>query len=200
MRAAPTAAPGPGKEMQHIGGDTGGVKVRYSARRDQRRLLGGLRHHGVAGGERARDLAGEDRQWKVPGRDAGEHATPVEGQLVPLSGRALQLQGYGEAAPRFRRRATEMIHGLTQIALRVGKRLSRFAHQQRHQRSAVRLEQVGGAFEEDGTRLAAERIPVARGAACGGQRRVDGRRARAVAWCRPSRGGHAARRSRRPRR
>ena len=41
---------------------------------DQRRLLGRLGDDRIAGGERRGDLAGEDRQRKIPRADAGDDA------------------------------------------------------------------------------------------------------------------------------
>ena len=41
---------------------------------DQRRLLGRLGDHRIAGDERCRDLAGEDRERKIPRRDADDDA------------------------------------------------------------------------------------------------------------------------------
>ena len=41
---------------------------------DERRLLGGFGDHRIAGRERGRDLAGENRERKIPRADAGEDA------------------------------------------------------------------------------------------------------------------------------
>jgi hypothetical protein len=60
---------------------------------DQRRLLGGLGEHRVAGGQRGGDLAGEDGQREVPGADADEHAAAVQAEGVGLARRALQRSG-----------------------------------------------------------------------------------------------------------
>ena len=58
---------------------------------DQRRLLGRLGDHRVAGGQRGRDLAGEDRQREVPRADAG-HRRP--------SGRCVSFEQSARPAPR----------------------------------------------------------------------------------------------------
>ena len=69
---------------------------------DQRRLLGGLRHHGVAGDERGRDLAEKDRQREVPRADAHEHAASAIAQLVAFAGRP-RHRLRGERRARLRR-------------------------------------------------------------------------------------------------
>ena len=69
-----------------------------------------------------------------------------------------------------------MIDRLAQISLRVGKRLAGLPHHQAYQRSAIGLEQIGGAVEDRGAGLAADRIPVMGRGLGRGQRPVDGRR------------------------
>ena len=53
-----------------------------------------------------------------------------------------------------------MIHRLAEIGLSVLQRLAGLAHQQSHQRGAVGLEEIGGAIEQRGTRLAAPPVPI----------------------------------------
>ena len=77
-----------GQQVQHVFRDAGAVQQPHRGRGDQRRLAGGLGHHGVAGGECGGDLAGEDRQREVPGADAGEHAAAVQPEPVLLARRA----------------------------------------------------------------------------------------------------------------
>ena len=63
-----------GQELQRLARHAGLVQERHGQRGDQRRLLGRLGDHRIAGGQRRRDLAGEDRQREVPRADAGDHA------------------------------------------------------------------------------------------------------------------------------
>ena len=86
---------GPRQQMQNLAGDPRLEQQPHRGGGDQRRLLGGLGDDRVAGGERRGDLAGEDRQRKIPRRDAGEDAAPVQLDLVALAGRA----GQGAAGP-----------------------------------------------------------------------------------------------------
>jgi hypothetical protein len=65
---------GAGEELERGAGDAGLVQELHRAVGDQRRRLGGFGEDGVAGGERAGDLAGEDGEREVPGRDAGDGA------------------------------------------------------------------------------------------------------------------------------
>jgi hypothetical protein len=53
----------------------------------ERSVLGGLVDHGVAGRERGGRHAGGEREGKVEGRDAGEHAVRAEQVRVPLDRR-----------------------------------------------------------------------------------------------------------------
>ena len=85
--AAPTL-PSPVHEMQRARRHAGLMQQPHGLGRDQRRLLGGLGDHRVAGGERRRDLAEENRERKIPRADADEHAAPAIAQFVALAGRS----------------------------------------------------------------------------------------------------------------
>ena len=74
-------------EMQRLDRHAGGVQDAHGLRRDQRRLLGRLGDHGIAGGERGAHLAEEDRERKIPRADADEHAAAAIAKLVDLAGR-----------------------------------------------------------------------------------------------------------------
>ena len=159
--AAPTRLAPARQKMQHVGRNAGLMQQPHRAGRDQRRLLGGLGHHRVAGRQRAGDLAGENGERKVPGRDAREHAAPMQAERVLFSGRAFEQARGGEFQARLRRGIAQMIHRLAEIGLGIGERLARFPHQQRHQRRPVGLEQIGGAVEHGGPRLASPPVPIA---------------------------------------
>ncbi len=79
---------GPRQEVQDIAGDAGLVQQPHHRGGGQRGLLGRLGGDRVAGGERRRDLTGEDRQRKIPRRNAEKNAAPMQCQLVALTGRA----------------------------------------------------------------------------------------------------------------
>jgi len=86
--------------MKHVFRDT---RLQQNIRRgcgDQRCLLRRFGEHGISGRERARDLTCEDRQRKIPWRDAGEDAAPVQRQFVQFAGRAFQPLRGGELFPR----------------------------------------------------------------------------------------------------
>jgi hypothetical protein len=59
-------APLPRQQVQEVGGSPRLMEQPHGGGGDQRRLLGRLGEHGVAGGQRGGDLAGEDRQREVP--------------------------------------------------------------------------------------------------------------------------------------
>ena len=86
--AAPTVSPAPGHEDQRVCGNARLVQELHRAIRDERRLLGGLRDHRVAGGERGGDLSHEDRQRKVPRADADEGTASRELQAIGFARRA----------------------------------------------------------------------------------------------------------------
>ena len=88
-------------ELQRARRHAGLVQQAHGRGGDQRRLLGRLRHHGVAGDERRGHLAEEDRQREIPRADADEHAAAAIAQLVALAGRARQrLRARARGAPR----------------------------------------------------------------------------------------------------
>ena len=72
-------------ELQRLGGNAGLVQDTHRGGGDAWRLLGGLGGDRIAGGERGRDLADENRQRKIPRADADEHATTTISELVRLS-------------------------------------------------------------------------------------------------------------------
>ena len=55
-----------------------------------------------------------------------------------------------------------MIDCLAKVALRIAERLPRLPHHQAHQRRAISLEEIGGAVEDGGAGIAAQRVPVLR--------------------------------------
>ena len=106
-RRGPAAAAAHGAERRpraarahHLGGD-------------QRRLLGGLGEHRVAGGERGGDLAGEDREREVPRADADDRAERND------------ASGVGEIAPRLGRVEAQEVDRLAHFADRVRSRSCR---------------------------------------------------------------------------
>ena len=90
-------------QMQRARRHAGRVQQLYRFEGDQRRLLGGLGHHRIAGGERAGDLAGKNRQREIPRADADENAAAAVAQFVALAGRPRQraaARACGAPAPR----------------------------------------------------------------------------------------------------
>ena len=63
-----------GQQLQRAARHAGRVQRAHRRGGHQRRLLGRLGQHHVAGGQRRGDLAGEDRQRKVPRADADHRA------------------------------------------------------------------------------------------------------------------------------
>ena len=101
--AAPTLAVA-GDEMQRARRHAGLVQEPHGRGGDQRRLLGGLRDDGVAGHQRRRDLAEEDRERKIPRRDRDEDAAAAQAQHVALAGRSRHRSPGAEQSRGPRRR------------------------------------------------------------------------------------------------
>ena len=83
VSGAPTDGPSPGSSCSTSRRHAGLAHQRDGAAGDQRRLLGRLGDHGIAGHQRRGDLAGEDRQRKVPRRDADDDAARLGARLRP---------------------------------------------------------------------------------------------------------------------
>ena len=79
-----------GDELQRLAWNAGLMQQRDRLMRDERRLLGRLGDSAIAGDERGGDLAEENRQRKIPWRDADEDAAPAPAQTIVLAGRAGQ--------------------------------------------------------------------------------------------------------------
>ena len=88
--------------MQHVARHARLMQQPHASRGDQRRLLGRFREHRIARGERARDLASENRQRKIPRRDAGKDAAAMQRQLVFLAGWSRKLDRLFEQRARAR--------------------------------------------------------------------------------------------------
>ena len=62
------------QQLHRSARDAGLVHEANPTCRDEGRLLGWLRDDRIAGGKSTENLAREDREREVPGRDAGDHA------------------------------------------------------------------------------------------------------------------------------
>ena len=124
---------------------------------DQRRLLGGFGDHRIAGGERRGDLAGEDRQRKVPRADAGDDSER-------------RRRAGAENADRLGGVKAEEIGGLAHFADRVGVSLARLAHDEADEFVVELFEPVGGAAQDRRPLVRRNGGPGGRGRSGGGDR------------------------------
>ena len=86
---APTVSPSPWRRCaQRPQGTPAACRSATASGGNRGCLLGRLRDHRVAGGERRGDLAREDGEREVPGADAGKDAAAVQGELVALARRS----------------------------------------------------------------------------------------------------------------
>src|SRR5262245_37720639 len=138
--------------MKRTRRDAGGMQDAHRLGGNQRGLLCGLRHYAVAGGERACDLAEENRERKVPRADADEGAAAAVAELVAFAGWAGQRLR-GEPAARLEPVVATEIDRLAHLAHRIIERLAAFGLQQRDQPAAPLLQEIARAFERGGARV-----------------------------------------------
>ena len=117
-RGADDLAGRPAATRAHQPGRRPRCRQPHGARGDERRLLGGLGGDRVAGGERGGDLAGEDRERKVPRGDAREHAAAVQRQRVRLAGGRGKRDRRVESAARLRRVVAAEVDGFAHFGER----------------------------------------------------------------------------------
>ncbi len=113
----------------------GAMKEQHGRGGDQRRLLGRLGEHRIAGGERGADLPDKNGQRKIPGSDARNWA-----------------EGFRtfERTPRLPGVIAAEIRRLAYFADGIGKRFTRLARGERNERGALVFEQIRGTLETGG--------------------------------------------------
>ena len=136
--AAPTTSPRPGRNCSASARHAGLMQQGHRLGRDQRRLLGGLREHAVAGRERRGHLPGEDRQRKIPRTDADDRPQRREGRHLRARHAPVPRSSAGSRPPRAPRR-------------RVGAGLAGLAHDEPDQRRHLRFQRVGRTLQRRGT-------------------------------------------------
>ena len=132
---------------------------------DQRGLFGGLGHHGIAGGQRGRDLAREDGQREIPRTDTGEHAATVQHQAVGLARWTGQGLGAGKVALGQHGVVAAEVGGFAHLGHAVVQRLAGLAAEQGDQTVEVGFQPVGHGAQDVGARGAALTVPGQLGAA-----------------------------------
>ena len=89
-KRSPTTEPRPGSTWNRCSGRPDSSASSPSRMRGQRRPVGGLQQHGVAGGERGREPPRRDRHREVPRHDHADDAERlVEGDVEPAGDRDL---------------------------------------------------------------------------------------------------------------
>ena len=135
-----------GQQLQRPRGTPASWKSAHGLGGDQRRLLRRLGDHRIAGRQRAGDLAGEDRQRKVPRADAGDDTErPV--RVVATISTAPRSSAGSRPPPSPRRRRC--------------RKSCRPRARSAEQRLQPRLHQVGGRAQAVAARAAGVRLPEA---------------------------------------
>ena len=119
-----------GQKLQRTARHARRMQQLHGAVGDQRRLLGRLGQHHVAGGQGGGQLARKDGQREIPRADAGNGA---------------ERQGVRRVF-HLRRVVAQEVDGFADFRDRVWQGLARFAHGQGHQLDMVFFEQVGRAL------------------------------------------------------
>ena len=128
-----------GQQMQHVARHTRLMQQLHRRSGNQRCRRRRFGENGIAGRQRPRDLAGENRQREIPWADAGEYALAVQREVVGLTSRSGHALGH-ELPTRFGSVIAQEIARLAQLSERGRQGLAAFAHQQRHERIAVLFE------------------------------------------------------------
>jgi hypothetical protein len=151
----------------------GGMVEAHGLRGDQRRLLGGLGQHRVAGREGGGDLAGEDGQGEVPRADADEDAAAAKLQLVGLAGGTLQDFRMAELLLREVGVVAAEVRGFPHLGHSVWQGLARLTRQDGDQAVAVLLQRIGHGAQHRRALGAARCVPRRLGVARGAEGQVD---------------------------
>ena len=131
-------------------GHAGPVEELEGAEGDERRLLGRLRHHGIAGGERRGRLAEEDGERKVPRRDGYEDAARPVAEEVALAGRPRHRHRLGEKAAGLGGIVAAEVDRFPDLGNAVVERPAALAGDERDEAVARCFEELGEAVEGRG--------------------------------------------------
>jgi hypothetical protein len=160
------------QQPDRLGRDAGVAQRLDEHEAAQRRLLGGLEDHRVAGRQRRGDHAGRDRDREVPRRDDRGHAARRVVQAVALAG-DLEQRPAAAQCDRAPRVELQEVDGLADVGVGLGPRLARLAHAERRERGPALAHPRGGAREHRGALAGGQRGPVAVAVLGGADRRGD---------------------------
>ena len=159
-----------GDEVQHIRRHAGLVQQLDGAVADQRGGRRRLGQHGIAGGQRSRDLPRINRQREVPGANRDKDALAAHAVGVSLARRARQHDGLAKVLLRLRPVVAHEIDRFAQFGYGVGDRAPALADDQPEQFVSMFLVQVGGTAQYGCAFLGTDTVP---GWLCG-DRQIDG--------------------------
>ena len=149
-----------GQKMQRLGRQTSRMEEFDRLKRDKRRLFGRLGEHGVARRQGAGNLAGEDRQRKIPRADADEDAAAHQFEAVGFACRSWQRLQPSEPGLGLGRIIATVIDGLAHFGDAIIERLAALAREQCDQPVGVGFHRTRHGAQMVGARRAAKRIPL----------------------------------------
>ena len=132
----------------------------------------GLATTAIAGHQRRRNLAEEDRQRKIPRRYRDEHATAAQPQHIALAGRARHGFARPEQNAALRGVVAAEIGGFADFRQRIVQRLAALVLQQRDEVRRAALQQIGGIVQDAGAGLGRRRAPGLESGASGNRQLV----------------------------
>ena len=147
-----------GEDVEHALRHAGLLGQRHQRQRGQRRFIGGLQHHGAAGGQRRRHFAGDHRARKIPRRDRAADADRLLDREQPRI-RPLRRNGFAIDAARFFGEELDIGAADIDFAERLRQRLALLRGQDQREVLAVGDDQVEPFAQDVGALLGGELGP-----------------------------------------
>ena len=147
-----------GEDVEHALRHAGLFGERHQRQRGQRRFIGGLEHHGAAGGERRRDFSGDHRAREIPRRDRAADADRLldreQPRIRPLGRNGFAIDAAGFLGEEFDIGAADI-----DLAERFRQRLALLRGQDQREVLAVGDDQVEPFAQDVGALLGGELGP-----------------------------------------
>ena len=151
------------EQMQYVPGHARIMKQLHGPGGDARGLFRRLGQHRIARRQRAHDLAGENRQRKVPRADADKDAAPLQQQMIALARRPRQALRCGKILLRLHGVIAAKIHRLAHLRHAIVKGLAGLIGHQRNQARRGIFQRIGTGPQDCRAGFAAKFVPCGLG-------------------------------------